>query len=85
MEVSTMSSSVNLSTAVADLNQSLWEGVFNATDDDDNNTKIVTVIEKTVHDIEYDHVLRKAILYVQIVVGLLGAVLLFSYMVHARR
>ncbi|GFN75273.1 hypothetical protein PoB_000177900 [Plakobranchus ocellatus] len=41
--------------------------------------------EMTVHDIEYDMPLRKAILYVQIVIGILGAVLLFVYMIHLRR
>lgn len=39
----------------------------------------------SVHDIEYDLSIRKAILYVQIVVGTLGAMLLFCYMFHARR
>ena len=41
--------------------------------------------EMSVHDIEYDMPLRKAILYVQIAIGILGAVLLFIYMMHARR
>ncbi|GFR88858.1 hypothetical protein ElyMa_004264200 [Elysia marginata] len=41
--------------------------------------------EISVHDIEYDMPLRKAILYLQIVIGILGAILLFIYMMHSRR
>ncbi|RUS84005.1 hypothetical protein EGW08_008227 [Elysia chlorotica] len=82
--VSTVATSVSNSTSVfSDLLYADWagngSGLGNGSDRADREP------EKSVHDIEYDMPLRKAILYIQIVVGILGAILLFIYMMHSRR
>lgn len=79
----------NVNLTFLDSNETLWENVHNVTGSNVTGSNVSTRttkdVEKTVHDIEYDYSIRIAILYVQIIVGILGAILLFSYMLHARR
>ena len=50
-----------------------------------NVTNSSTSPEETVHDKGYNMEIRKATLYLQIVVGIFGAMLVFAYMIHSRR
>ncbi|CAG5128104.1 unnamed protein product [Candidula unifasciata] len=77
-------SSVNPSMMLFGSNNTLWESLYNVSAVS-NHTRPDKDSKTSVHDIEYDVSIRRAILYVQIVVGILGAILLFGYMFHARR
>ncbi|XP_005111608.1 vasopressin V2 receptor [Aplysia californica] len=68
-----------------------WSSILSGNDSFGNGTNFTLAsdyeeeLEKTVHDMEYNTDIRKAILYVQIVVGITGALMLFFYMLHSRR
>ncbi|XP_076465855.1 arg8-vasotocin receptor-like [Babylonia areolata] len=53
--------------------------------DDDGRSYNVTTPSGTVHDIRYDFTVRVSVLYVQIVVGMLGGVLVLVWMFSKRR
>ncbi|KAL8625453.1 hypothetical protein ACOMHN_018598 [Nucella lapillus] len=58
---------------------------FSDDDDDNGRSYNVTTPGGTVHDIDYDFNVRKIVLYVQILVGVLGGVLVLVWMFSNRR